>query len=89
MTDKTIGPLRQRLVDIFIGSSPRVRGTHDRDQEVVGPGRFIPACARNAAAARARYRSPAVHPRARGERTIGLLATAAAAGSSRVRGERL
>ena len=49
------------------GSSPRARGTHLVDVELIGQHRFIPACAGNTG-----WRSPAaptksVHPRVRGE----------------------
>ena len=69
------------------GSSPRVRGTLNKLAQVFGDGRFIPACAGNAAGTHAaRGRSP-VHPRVCGERYDRLPDGVLRAGSSpRVRG---
>ena len=57
------GELQQHLG----GSSPRVRGTHWREDGGHLLCRFIPACAGNSAAYRAGAGSSAVHPRVCGE----------------------
>ena len=49
------------------GSSPRARGTLLEFMLLVVCVRFIPACAGNTLSAGTRDRSPAVHPRVRGE----------------------
>ena len=69
------------------GSSPRVRGTPYQRHRGGRPGRFIPACAGNAApAATRRWRTP-VHPRVCGERHTSSSGSGSAIGSSpRVRG---
>ena len=51
------------------GSSPRVRGTLRRAPRWRGMGRFIPACAGNAARLLYAASRPAVHPRVCGERS--------------------
>ena len=69
------------------GSSPRVRGTAPRRNAPKPARRFIPARAGNGAVCE-RYRpSPAVHPRACGERALRVRSTVVRVGSSpRVRG---
>ena len=71
------------------GSSPRTRGTllvmSMGDWQV----RFIPADAGNAELHNSRRRSPAVHPRGRGERNYNVIQSTRADGSSpRTRGTR-
>ena len=56
------------LLHRFDGSSPHARGTHDRLWPTRVHGRFIPACAGNAATTTRGVRLPPVHPRMRGER---------------------
>ncbi len=69
------------------GSSPRVRGTPELWMRGHNKGRFIPACAGNAAAVRRTSRSITVHPRVCGERYGRRLGGGLMAGSSpRVRG---
>ena len=72
-----------------VGSSPRVRGTHTGRRPGRSAGRFIPACAGNARAARRDTPPPPVHPRVCGERQLHACAAAVGDGSSpRVRGTR-
>ena len=69
------------------GSSPRARGTRVADAGKGVCHRFIPACAGNTPSGRARQRSPAVHPRVRGEHRQSIRTTFAVGGSSpRARG---
>ena len=69
------------------GSSPRVRGTRDRERKWRLRHRFIPACAGNAASSRARCNRAPVHPRVCGERELIEKYREQGAGSSpRVRG---
>ena len=71
------------------GSSPRVRGTHDRAHPARAVLRFIPACAGNARWLTLREARPSVHPRVCGERRQLRITDAGADGSSpRVRGTR-
>ena len=57
------------LPDLLVfGSSPRARGTRRRRGVARGGGRFIPACAGNAAPHRCPGARRPVHPRVRGER---------------------
>ena len=69
------------------GSSPRVRGTHERDGDHSVVGRFIPACAGNTRAGRRPLRRGTVHPRVCGEHPTSPADVQISAGSSpRVRG---
>jgi len=69
------------------GSSPRVRGTQRQGARHRVAGRFIPACAGNAAGPFRTRDIEAVHPRVCGERATGSSTTALSTGSSpRVRG---
>ena len=71
------------------GSSPRVRGTHDRDGAAGPRRRFIPARAGNARRDRRGRKRATVHPRACGERTPRIWRATRQSGSSpRVRGTR-
>ena len=71
----------------WIGSSPRVRGTHRQHRRRRGDHRFIPAGAGNTWTAHRRCSQPAVHPRGCGEHCTSCTAPVALAGSSpRVRG---
>ncbi len=71
----------------LIGSSPRVRGTRPPAPPMQIPGRFIPACAGNAALLMVEPGSAAVHPRVCGERSASFLVNSGRSGSSpRVRG---
>ena len=73
--------------DRLAGSSPRVRGTHQRHDQPVRRGRFIPACAGNSVWHRASRRVDAVHPRVCGELVQPLAVNGITRGSSpRVRG---
>ena len=71
------------------GSSPRVRGTHNKDVAISNIKRFIPACAGNAfSIVRFNLEKP-VHPRVCGERVTGSARLRSMTGSSpRVRGTR-
>ena len=69
------------------GSSPRVRGTRSTPNSPPSDGRFIPACAGNAAPHGACLRASTVHPRVCGERVIAMNTSTKKPGSSpRVRG---
>ncbi len=69
------------------GSSPRARGTALAGFVLSFPGRFIPACAGNRAAAEAVSAGHAVHPRVRGEQVSAGLCSQRLHGSSpRARG---
>ena len=69
------------------GSSPRVRGTVDRDIQTGGEIRFIPACAGNGASRQGRNAGLPVHPRVCGERWSASAGATGYRGSSpRVRG---
>ena len=69
------------------GSSPRVRGTHDRQRQGRGPIRVIPACAGNAQHGQFAVALPAGHPRVCGERQTRCVRAVFSVGSSpRVRG---
>jgi len=71
------------------GSSPRVRGTHNEDDETARHIRFIPACAGNTDSGRLSSASCSVHPRVCGEHGLGRPARQPRLGSSpRVRGTR-
>ena len=75
------------LLGQFRGSSPRVRGTLRRARPVAGIGRFIPACAGNAASLKAGVFFTPVHPRVCGERLCDCHNPSQGCGSSpRVRG---
>ena len=65
-----------------VGSSPRVRGTHQRQVLGLHQGRFIPACAGNAPARRLGMPSSPVHPRVCGERRYRCHAVTCRDGSS-------
>src|SRR5206468_3517125 len=70
--------------------SPRPRGTRLLGRAIAADVRFIPAPAGNAGTSASRRSSPAVHPRARGERDLGHVPLDQEAGSSpRPRGTRL
>ena len=70
-----------------LGSSPRVRGTLDRETGDIATERFIPARAGNAPMRSLSYPTRAVHPRACGERNDKRELTVLPNGSSpRVRG---
>ena len=64
------------------GSSPHARGTLLVVVARAGGERFIPACAGNTAPRPSAVRSPAVHPRMRGEHGIGRLSVRSSTGSS-------
>jgi len=64
------------------GSSPLARGTHRRLQDPRRAGRFIPAGAGNTAGGRTDHRSPAVHPRWRGEHSPSSSSPSTVTGSS-------
>jgi len=53
--------------DIWIGSSPRARGTLDKAFEQIAEARFIPAGAGNTRPDTTPLRQVSVHPRGRGE----------------------
>ena len=77
------------VTKIFIGSSPRARGTHAATARSSGAGRFIPASAGNTSANADIWDSPAVHPRERGEHSATINLSSATSGSSpRARGTR-
>ena len=70
-----------------VGSSPRVRGTHQVTDQQSQQQRFIPACAGNSPVGRGSCSQRAVHPRVCGELRDGIPAVNNYAGSSpRVRG---
>ena len=70
-----------------VGSSPRVRGTHQDLEDWDRDGRFIPACAGNAIGIAPQSLALPVHPRVCGERCGTLCAALGCHGSSpRVRG---
>ena len=74
---------------MFIGSSPRVRGTRNQECGYSVCLRFIPACAGNARRYNATMANVAVHPRVCGERNRAFDRKGIPAGSSpRVRGTR-
>ena len=69
------------------GSSPRLRGTLEPPVAVLGPERFIPAPAGNAAPTTSMATQSTVHPRACGERHCSVVKPSWRAGSSpRLRG---
>ena len=69
------------------GSSPRVRGTRTASTQTASHGRFIPACAGNAAPWCECSQPVAVHPRVCGERQFSSISLSGSDGSSpRVRG---
>ena len=68
--------------DYKFGSSPHTRGTHVRSHRYALPLRFIPAYAGNAWVRYIWTRTRPVHPRIRGERSLGSLVTRRAYGSS-------
>ena len=69
------------------GSSPRVRGTQERQGAGGSAGRFIPACAGNTTRTSTCRDSRSVHPRVCGEHELKNLGRAPICGSSpRVRG---
>ena len=71
------------------GSSPRARGTLVILMLLLGPVRFIPACAGNATGTRFSRVRAAVHPRVRGERSTACETVRPRTGSSpRARGTR-
>ena len=71
------------------GSSPRARGTLRRHGQLGASGRFIPACAGNAASCRTSSAGRPVHPRVRGERPVNVNTAVNGGGSSpRARGTR-
>ena len=71
----------------WAGSSPRTRGTVARGQNIEDGARFIPAHAGNSTAKSAKKGVRSVHPRARGEQSLTMCASAWASGSSpRTRG---
>ena len=72
---------QNKLWDIN-GSSPHTRGTHTRVPVLIEYSRFIPAYAGNAVLHVPRHPCTAVHPRIRGERTMGNPAPALSIGSS-------
>ena len=74
--DVTPPPLRKG------GSSPHARGTPRYRSADRGVGRFIPACAGNAAPCCESPAAPPVHPRMRGERPAGAGRNGARDGSS-------
>ena len=53
---------------VLSGSSPRVRGTLERETSISEQGRFIPAGAGNAGITEAQTTILTVHPRGCGER---------------------
>ncbi len=69
-------------------SSPRVRGTRLGRSFPLPAGRFIPACAGNAAGIAPGHHRHAVHPRVCGERMPLRISAPDLSGSSRVCGER-
>ena len=76
-------------VKLAVGSSPRLRGTHNQRYIKSAPERFIPAPAGNAPISTVPRRCRAVHPRACGERFQACLRKSRTAGSSpRLRGTR-
>ncbi len=82
--ERDVSPL---IPSAVVGSSPRVRGTGPHPHPFLREERFIPACAGNGAAARARASVTAVHPRVCGERRFSCTYSGAGSGSSpRVRG---
>ena len=70
------------MIERVDGSSPRERGTPQRNGDAQFNPRFIPARAGNASGARARWRPAPVHPRASGERQVRFLRLRALVGSS-------
>ena len=86
---RVCGELRRKqpAVDVFVGSSPRVRGTPCTPPSRPVPRRFIPACAGNSPATESGALSTRVHPRVCGELAWLPSWTLAQTGSSpRVRG---
>ena len=82
--ERVAGPSGRLLYD---GSSPRVRGTPEPILLQLGPVRFIPARAGNAARSCRYRRNISVHPRACGERSGAMDYVGGMGGSSpRVRG---
>ncbi len=79
--------LEANLRALPAGSSPRVRGTHERIKGRWARARFIPAGAGNTGGPATRRSAPAVHPRGCGEHGLYGQPAAASGGSSpRVRG---
>ena len=60
----------QMIVGLFVGSSPRARGTAGHLQRRRRQHRFIPACAGNRAPSSTRSAPAPVHPRVRGEQHL-------------------
>ncbi len=80
-------PASGGVVVLFIGSSPRVRGTDHDEEDVLIGGRFIPACAGNSRPMHRPCPGTSVHPRVCGEQEAGKASSGTATGSSpRVRG---
>ena len=72
------------------GSSPRVRGKHDRSRNRFASARLIPACAGKTSGRCQPSRRARAHPRVCGENGRGLIPAVPREGSSpRVRGKRL
>ena len=72
---------------IFLGSSPRARGTRDAERAAWKSIRFIPASAGNTTRAGSRPCPPSVHPRERGEHACARVPAVFPNGSSpRARG---
>ena len=67
--ERLCGPERRQPA---AGSSPHARGTPVFPEFNASVTRFIPACAGNAVHVETSVRYPPVHPRMRGERTIGF-----------------
>ena len=77
----------QMIVGLFVGSSPRARGTGPARPGRRAGCRFIPACAGNSAATTSTACTTPVHPRVRGEQGTILNQVSAGTGSSpRARG---
>jgi len=74
---------------VYLGSSPRARGTRKRLRRTVSLARFIPACAGNTSDSTRFVRLSRVHPRVRGEHPQSRLTLPIVSGSSpRARGTR-
>ena len=79
--------LARRYLLLISGSSPRVRGTANPDEQIRFQNRFIPACAGNSVFILVGTTRETVHPRVCGEQHHSAAEYETAAGSSpRVRG---
>ena len=82
-------PAIRRITKATRGSSPRVRGTQTRREQILDRLRFIPACAGNTVTLCTSQVLTSVHPRVCGEHTkLGAKNEEITGSSPRVRGTR-